>query len=171
MPPRVFGPRAIGGRAPRPLSLDRSGRFLYCVHGDASGISAFRIDPEHGSLTPLQVVRSLPDTFVGLIRAAEIAVSKDGRFLYASNRGHDSVAVYSIDPASGTLVNIGWEDSHGRTPRFFSLDPSGVWLFVANEDSDNGVTFRVDRQTRMLSHEGEAIRTGSPVCIVFGAMG
>ncbi|HVK89936.1 MAG TPA: lactonase family protein [Mycoplana sp.] len=158
------------GAGPRHIAFHPSEAHAYVVNELDSTVTAYRFDPEHGSLTPLQVVSTLPDTFVGLSRAAEIAVSKDGRFLYASNRGHDSIAVYSIDPASGLLVNIGWADSRGRTPRFFTLDPSGAWLFVANEDSDNVVTFRVDQQTGVLSHEGEAVRTGSPVCIVFGAM-
>jgi 6-phosphogluconolactonase (cycloisomerase 2 family) len=86
--------------------------------------------------------------------------------VYASNRGHDSIAIFSVDPASRRLTSIGSEKSHDRTPRFFTLDPAGAWMFIANEDSDNIVTFRVDRQTGMLSHEGVSVQTGSPVCIV-----
>jgi 6-phosphogluconolactonase len=93
--------------------------------------------------------------------------SKDRRFVYTSKRGHDSVAIFSVDRTSGRLTNIGWEKSHGRTHRFFTLDPSGAWMFIANGDRDNIVTFRVDQQTGMLSHEGVSVRTGSLVCIVF----
>jgi 6-phosphogluconolactonase (cycloisomerase 2 family) len=143
------------------------GAAAYVVNELDSTVTAYGFDPETGNLTPFQVLSSLPDTFVGHSRAAEISISRDGRFLYASNRGHDSFAIFSINPVSGRLTSIGWEESHGRTPRFFTLDPSGAWMFIANEDSDNIVTFRVDQQTGLLSHEGEATRTGSPVCIVF----
>jgi 6-phosphogluconolactonase len=155
------------GAGPRHAAFHPSSAVAYVVNELDSTITAYQVGHSDGSLTPLQVVSALPDTFVGRSRAAEIMVSKDGRFVYASNRGHDSIAIFSVDRASGRLTSIGWEKSQGRTPRFFALDPSGEWMFIANEDSDNIVTFRVDQQTGMLSHEGEAVRTGSPVCIVF----
>jgi 6-phosphogluconolactonase len=157
------------GAGPRHVAFHPSGAVAYVVNELDSTVMACRLNPGHGNLTPFQVVSALPDTFVGNSRAAEIMVSKDGRFVYASNRGHDNVAIFSVDPASGRLTNIGWEKSHGRTPRFFTLDPSGAWMFIANEDSDNIVTFRVDQQTGMLSHEGVSVGTGSPVCIAFAA--
>jgi 6-phosphogluconolactonase len=155
------------GAGPRHVAFHPGGAVAYVVNELDSTVTAYRLDPGYGNLTPFQVVSVLPDTFVGHSRAAEIMVSKDGRFVYASNRGHDSIAIFSVDPASGRLTSIGFEKSHGRTPRFFTLDPSGAWMFVANEDSDGIVTFRVDQQTGLLSHEGEVARTGSPVCIVF----
>jgi 6-phosphogluconolactonase len=155
------------GAGPRHVVFHPSGAVAYVVNELDSTVTAYRLDPGQGNLTPFQVVSALPDTFVGYSRAAEIMVSKDGRFVYASNRGHDSIAIFSVDPASGRLTSIGWEKSHGRTPRFFTFDPSGAWVFIANEDSDNIVAFRVDQQTGMLSHEGVSVRTGSPVCIVF----
>jgi 6-phosphogluconolactonase len=155
------------GAGPRHVAFHPSGAVAYVVNELDSTATAYRLDPGHGNLTPFQVVSVLPDTFVGHSRAAEIMVTKDGRFVYASNRGHDSIAIFSVDRASGQLTSIGFEKSHGRTPRFFTLDPSGAWMFIANEDSDGIVTFRVDQQTGLLSHEGEAVRTGSPVCIVF----
>jgi 6-phosphogluconolactonase (cycloisomerase 2 family) len=157
------------GAGPRHVVFHPNEDVAYVVNELDSTITAYRFDPERGNLTPLQVLSSLPDTFVGYSRAAEIAVSKDGRFLYASNRGHDSIAIFSVDQRSGRLTNIGWEKSHGRTPRFFTFDPSGGRMFIANEDSDNIVSFKVDQQTGMLSHEGPSVRTGSPVCIVFAA--
>jgi 6-phosphogluconolactonase len=156
------------GAGPRHVAIHPSSTLVYVINELDSTVTAYRLDQEHGSLTPLQVVSALPDTFVGHSRAAEIMVSKDGRFVYTSNRGHDSIAILSVDPTSGRLTNIGWESSRGRTPRFFTFDPSGTWLFVANEDSDSIATFRIDHETGMLSHDGEAVRTGSPVCIVFG---
>jgi 6-phosphogluconolactonase len=158
------------GAGPRHIAFHPCGTLAYVVNELDSTVTAYRLDPEYGSLTPFQVVSALPDTFVSHSRAAEIMVSKDGRFAYASNRGHDSIAIFSIDQASGRLTNVGWEASRGRTPRFFTLDPSGSWLFVANEDSDSVAAFRVERETGMLSPESEAIRTGSPVCIIFGSM-
>lgn len=155
------------GAGPRHVAFHPSGAVAYVVNELDSTITAYQVCRSDGSLTPLQVVSALPETFVGHSRAAEIMVSKDGQFLYASNRGHDSIAIFCVDPVSGRLTSIGWEKSHGRTPRFFTLDPSGEWMFIANEDSDNIVTFRVDQQTGMLSHEGVSVRTGSPVCIVF----
>jgi 6-phosphogluconolactonase (cycloisomerase 2 family) len=155
------------GAGPRHVAFHPSGVIAYVVNELDSTVTAYQLDRRDGSLTPLQVVSALPDTFVGHTRAAEIMVSKDGRFVYASNRGHDSIAVFAVDPASGRLTNAGWVASQGRTPRFFTLDPSGAWLFVANEDSDTIVTFRIDRQTGLPSLAGEAARTGSPVCIVF----
>jgi 6-phosphogluconolactonase (cycloisomerase 2 family) len=158
------------GAGPRHVTFHPSGAIAYVINELDSTVTAYKLDPEHGSLTPLQVVSALPDNFVGHSRAAGIVASKDGRFVYASNRGHDSIAVFAADPASGRLTNVGWAASQGRTPRFFTLDPSGAWLFVANEDSDTIVTFRIDRQTGLPSLAGEAARTGSPVCIVFAAM-
>jgi 6-phosphogluconolactonase len=158
------------GAGPRHVVFHPIEDVAYVVNELDSTVTAYGLDPERGALTPLQVLSSLPDTFVGHNRAAEVAVSKDGRFLYASNRGHDSIAIFSVDPTSGRLTNIGWEESHGRTPRFFTLDPSGARMFIANEDSDNIVIFTVDQQTGMLSYEGEAVRTGSPVCIVFATV-
>ena len=157
------------GAGPRHVAFHPRQNIVYVVNELDSTVTAYRFDSECGNLTPLQVLSSLPDTFIGHSRAAEITVSKDGRSLYASNRGHDSIAIFSVDQASGRLTNIGWEGSRGRTPRFFALDPSGTWLFVANEDSDSVAAFRIERETGMLSYDGEAIRTGSPVCIIFGS--
>jgi 6-phosphogluconolactonase len=154
------------GAGPRHVAFHPGGTLSYVINELDSTVTAYRLNPEHGNLTPLQVVSALPDTFVGHSRAAGIMVSRDGRFVYVSNRGHDSIAVFSVDQTAGRLTNIGWEASQGRTPRFFMLDPSGTWLFVANEDSDSIVSFRIDHETGTLSLEGEPIRTGSPVCII-----
>jgi 6-phosphogluconolactonase len=158
------------GAGPRHVAFHPGGAIAYVVNELDSTVTAYRLDLKHGRLTPLQVVSALPDTFVGHSRAAEIMVSKDGRFVYASNRGHDSIAIFSVDQESGRLTNVGWEASQGRTPRYFTLDPSGTWLFVANEDSDTIATFRIDQHTGLPSLVGEAARTGSPVCIIFGTM-
>jgi 6-phosphogluconolactonase (cycloisomerase 2 family) len=114
------------------------------------------------------VLPSLPDTYTGNSRAAEIEVSTDGRFLYASNRGYDSIAIFTIDAQTGHLAFVHAEPTQGATPRFFALSPCGKFLFAANEDSDTIVTFLVDRATGQLNATGDITHTGSPACIVFG---
>ena len=128
---------------------------------------AMRFDPSSGGLAPFQIVSSLPDGFVGASRGAEIEVSADGRFVYASNRGHDSVAVFAIDKTNGRLTPVEWRPSGGKTPRFLALSPDGRFLFAANEESDTIVPFAVERDGGRLSPAGEPIKVGSPVCIVF----
>jgi 6-phosphogluconolactonase len=146
-----------------------SNAFAYVVNELDSTVTAHRFDPATGKLTPFQLVATLPDTFVGDSRASEIDVSHDGRILFASNRGHDSVASFAVDQATGRLTPVGWADSKGKTPRFFALDPSGRLLFVADEDSDRIVPFRAGRDGQLLPG-GEPVSTGSPVCIVFASV-
>ena len=90
-----------------------------------STITTYRFDPEKGALKPVQVVTTLPTSYTGNNSGAEIAVAPSGRFLYGSNRGHDSIVIFAIDTATGGLTPVGWQSTQGRTPRFFALDPSG----------------------------------------------
>src|SRR5262249_2521752 len=110
---------------------------------------------------------TLPPDFNGPNSSAEIAIDASGKFLYASNRGHDSIAVFRIDGAKGTLIAIDIVSTQGRTPRNFAIDPSGSFLLAANQDSDNVVVFRVNRTTGGLAATGTVVRTPMPVCIVF----
>src|SRR5262249_4023250 len=142
-------------------------RNAYVINELDSTVTAYRFDGSTGALEPFQVVSSLPDSFVGNSRASEIAVSPDGRFVYASNRGYDSIAILAVDAATGRLSSAGWQTSDGRTPRFFAIDPTHRVLFVANEDSDMIVPFGIDKATGLLRRTGDAARVGSPVCIVF----
>jgi 6-phosphogluconolactonase (cycloisomerase 2 family) len=153
------GPRHVDFHPVRP--------FAYVINELDSTVTTYRYDTEHGSLKPLQILSALPDTFTGDSRASEIAVDPAGRFVYASNRGHDSIAIFSIDQKTGLLSNAGWEPSQGKTPRFFSIDPSSRFLYVANEDSDAIATFRIDPEQGRLMPTGQMIKTGSPVCILF----
>jgi 6-phosphogluconolactonase len=164
-------PRSRDGSGPRHVAFHPTRSFAYVVGELDSTVTAYHFDPTTGRLTPFQVVPTLPDTFVGDSRAAEVAVSHGGRFLYASNRGHDSVATFSINQNDGRLTSVGWTQSQGKTPRFFAMDPAGRFLFVANEDTDSIVPFRVDDQDGGLSPAGAAVRNGSPVCIVFTTAG
>ncbi len=94
-------------------------------------------------------------------------MAPSGRFVYASNRGHNSLAIYAVDDATGTLSHVGWEPTQGKTPRFFAIEPSGALLYAANMDSDTIVAFRVDAGSGKLTPTGQVIKTGSPSSIVF----
>jgi 6-phosphogluconolactonase (cycloisomerase 2 family) len=155
------------GAGPRHIAFHPAGRLAYVVNELDSTVTAYRFDPASGALTPSQVVPAVPDTFTGNSRAAEIAVSADGRFVYASNRGHDSIAIYAIDAASGRLASVGWTLTGGKTPRFFALGASDRLLFAANEDSDTVTVFKRYAAGGGLSATGETVRVGSPVCILF----
>jgi 6-phosphogluconolactonase len=162
--------QAIGARegsGPRHIAFHPAGRRAYVINELDSTLTAYHFDSATGGLQPFQLVSSLPDSFTGNSRASEIAMSHDGRFLYASNRGYDSIAIFSIDVATGKLAPTAWQPSLGKTPRFFALDPTGRFLFVANEDSDEIVTFAIDRSDGSLSPTGETTIVGSPVCIIF----
>jgi 6-phosphogluconolactonase len=161
-------PRAREGSGPRHVAFHPASPFAYVVGELDSTVTAHHFDATTGRLTPFQIVSTLPDTFVRNSRAAEVAVSPNGRFLYASNRGHDSIAAFSINQNDGRLTPAGWTDTRGKTPRFFALEPAGHSLFAANEESDSIVPFKVDDHTGSLSPAGAAVHTGSPVCIVFG---
>jgi 6-phosphogluconolactonase (cycloisomerase 2 family) len=160
-------PRSRDGSGPRHVAFHPAGSLAYVVGELDSTVTAYRFEQTTGRLTPFQVVPTLPDTFVGNSRASEIAVSRDGRFLYASNRGHDSIVSFSVSQSDGRLTSAGWTGSQGKTPRFFAFDPAERFLFVANEDSDSIVPFRADDPQGTLRPAGDTVHSGSPVCIVF----
>ena len=157
--------RARDGSGPRRITFHPANSFAYVVNELDSTVTAHHFDQATGKLTPFQLLSTLPDTFAGDSRASEIDISLDGRWLYASNRGHDSVVTFTVDPSTGRLAAHGWVNSQGKTPRFFALDPTGRFLFVADEDSDRIVPFRTEGPD--LTPAGEPVATGSPVCIVF----
>jgi 6-phosphogluconolactonase (cycloisomerase 2 family) len=155
------------GAGPRNLVFHPGMPLAYVVNELDSTVTAYRFAAETGALQPLQIVSTLPSTFTGNSRAAGIAIDATGRTLYASNRGHDSVAVFRIDPSSGLLEFLGAEPTLGRTPRFFTLSPDGNLLFALNEDSDTIVVLRIDATNGRLAPTGTSISSGSPVCMVF----
>ena len=132
-----------------------------------SDLEHARIEWDRGQFTPLQSVPTLPGNFAGHSTAAEISVAPLGRFLYGSNRGHDSLAIFGIDQVTGHLTPIGWELTQGRSPRYFELNRAGTFLYVANQDSDSIVMFRVDQTTGRLTPTGHVVKTGSPSTIAF----
>jgi len=159
------------GAGPRHFVFDPSGRFVYLLNEMASSVTTFSYQADGGVLHELQTVSALPKGFSGQSTAAEIAVHPSGRFLYTSNRGHDSIAVFAIDPEKGTLTTVGSVPSGGKTPRNFAIDPTGSYLLAANQNSDNIVVFKIDAASGNLTPTGQELATPTPVCIVFHAEG
>jgi 6-phosphogluconolactonase len=159
--------KAEPGAGPRHLAFTPTGKFAYVINEMASAVSAFRYDAATGGLRKLQTISALPKDFSGHSEAAEIQVHPSGKFLYASNRGHDSIAVFAIDRNIGTLTPIEYVSTKGESPRYFEIDPTGSLLFAANEKSDNIVAFHIDPQTGRLTPTGEVLEISQPVCIKF----
>ncbi len=152
---------------PRNLVFHPAQPWAYVVNELDSSVTAYCFDAATGALAPFQIVPSLPDSFTGNSRAAGIAVHPGGRWLYASNRGHDSIACFGIDADSGRLGFIDAVPSGGRTPRFFTPTPDGRFVLVLNEDSDAIVAFAVDPHNGCVTPTGDVTPCGSPVCLVF----
>jgi 6-phosphogluconolactonase len=157
------------GSGPRHLAWHPSGKIAYVISELGSTVTAFRYDAGRGALDAFQTVTTLPAGFSGPNKAAEVAVSPDGRFLYASNRGDDSLAVFSIDATSGTLTASDRVPTGGRAPRHFAIDTSGRWLLVANEDSDSVTFFRLDSASGRPSPIGRPLVLSKPVCVLLAA--
>src|SRR5262249_27912095 len=152
---------------PRHLAFHPKLPVVWVLNELDSTTTTYRWDGKDGTLTPTQVITTLPVEFTGYSTAAEIAVTPDGRFVYCSNRGHDSIAIYRANATNGTLIPAGWQSTQGSTPRFIGLDPAGRFLYAANEAGDTVVTFRVDTNSGKLTPPGQVIKNGSPVTIVF----
>jgi 6-phosphogluconolactonase len=157
------------GAGPRHLAFHSGGKYVFVLSELRSTVTAFTRDPEKGSLHELQTITTLPKDFTGTSWSADIHVSLDGRFLYCSNRGHDSIAIFTIDPRNGALTTVGHETTRGMTPRNFAIDPTGEFLLVANQKSDNIVVFRLDQKTGRLNSTGHEVQVPSPVCLKFTA--
>jgi len=155
------------GAGPRHLAFHSSGKFVFVLNELHSTVTAFERNPEKGSLKELQTLTTLPKDFTGTNTGADIHVSPNGRFLFCSNRGHDSIAIFKIDPRNGALTSIGHKSSRGMTPRNFVIDPMGEFLLVANQKSDNIVVFRLDQKTGRLNATGQVAQVPAPVCLKF----
>jgi len=158
-----------GGSGPRHMVFHPSGRFAYLLNELSGSITTFRYDPSSGALLPQGTVSTLPTAFTGSKSTAEIRMHPSGRFLYSTNRGHNSVAMFAIDERTGALDPLGWEPTRGDWPRGMNLDPSGAFLYAANQNSDSIVVFRIDSSTGRLTPTGETVHTPTPVDIEFGA--
>jgi 6-phosphogluconolactonase len=159
--------KASPGAGPRHLVFSTDGRFLYMLNEMQSSVVAYSYDATSGAIHELQTISSLPKGFSSENTAAEIEIDPSGKFLFASNRGDDSIAVFAIDSHTGMLTHVETDSTGGKTPRNFAIDPTGSWLLAANQDSDNIVVFRVDQKTGHLKASGNVLKVPSPVCLKF----
>ena len=166
VPNRIPFARTAPGAGPRHLAFSTDARFVYVLNEMGGSITTYAFDAQAGTLLELGTVPTLPADFTGANKCAEIRVHPNGRFLYASNRGHDSLAVFALD-AEGGLKPLQTISTGGRTPRNFVLDPTGAYLFAANQESNTVVVFRIDSQTGMLTPTGAKLEVDGPVCLRF----
>ncbi len=153
------------GAGPRHFAFLPNGRYAYVINELSSTITVFGYDAGRGVLCPLQNISTLPTRFHGANTCAEIQVHPSGKFVYGSNRGHDSIAVFAVDERTGKLRSAGHELTRGKEPRNFAIDPSGRYLLAANQNSDTVVVFRIDAATGRLRATGSTVQAPSPVCI------
>jgi 6-phosphogluconolactonase len=160
--------QVAAGAGPRHFAIHPKG-FAYVINEMNMTVTAFRRDSERGSLTELQTVSTLPpgQSVAAGFSTADVQVHPSGRFLYGSNRGHDSIVVFAIDQNSGRLTYVENRPTQGSTPRGFGIDPSGSYLLAANQRSDSVVVFRIDKETGRLTPTGHTIEVGAPVCVKF----
>ena len=157
------------GAGPRHVAFHPSGKFVYVINEMASTVTAFTYDAARGAMTEFQTVPALPAEFDGRSSTAEIEVHPSGKFLYGSNRGHDSIAIFAVAD-DGKLKPLGHQSTLGKTPRGFGIDPTGAWLVAGNQGSDNVVVFKIDAATGLLKPAGATASVGAPVCVKFMAM-
>jgi 6-phosphogluconolactonase len=153
------------GAGPRHFVFHPGGKFAYVMNELDSTVTAFAHDGARGTLKVLQTVSALPPGFEGANTGADIHVTPDGRFLYCSNRGHDSIAAFRVGARTGELSAAGHTPTGGKTPRNFAIDPTGKFLLAANQKSDTVVTFRIDPATGGLQPTGHSADVPSPVCL------
>ena len=162
---------ARAGSGCRHIAFHPVAPFAWVANELNSTVTTYHWDADKGVLQPVQILPSLPPDFTGNSTPAEIIVSAGGRFVYCSNRGHDSIAIFSVDPKAGLLTSVAWTPTEGRQPRFITLDASQRFLYAANEQGDTVVTFRVDRATGRLTPTGQVVRNVTPVTIAFASHG
>jgi len=155
------------GAGCRHMTFHPNGRFLYAINELDNTVTAFGWDASRGALDTLGTISALPADFSGESYCAGVVVSADARFLYGSNRGHDSVAVFAIDQSSGLLSTVAIEPALGGFPTTLAIDPTGEWLLVGNQRSDTVVVFRIDSATGGLSPAGKATKVSAPMCLTF----
>jgi 6-phosphogluconolactonase len=159
--------KLAAGAGPRHLAFHPNGKFAYVLSEVNSTVTALAYNSKNASFSTLQTLSTIPKDFTAHNDTAEIVVHPSGKFLYASNRGRDSIAEFTIDPARGTLTLAGDFPTEGKTPRNFALDPTGQFLLAANQESNNIAVFRIDQSTGALTATGEVAQVPAPVDIVF----
>ena len=156
-----------GGSGPRHLAFHPNGKWLYGAQELSNEVVAFNWNSGKGTLTQFQAVKTLPAEYTEPSTAAEIAVRGDGKFLYVTNRGHDSIAMYSVDERTGELTLRQRVPSRGKVPRYFTFDPSGKWLIVSNQEGGNLAVFAVDAKSGELTPKGEPVPIVKPMGVLF----
>lgn len=155
------------GAGPRHFKFGRDGRHAYNLTEMGATLVAYDYETQRGALTPVQTVATLPADFTGEKWAAEVRVHPNGRFVYASNRGHDSIAVFAVEATTGRLTLVEIVPSGGKVPRNFDLSPNGKWLVCAHQESSNVTVFRVDSATGRLTRTPHTIDIPMGVCVAF----
>ncbi len=155
------------GAGPRHFAFHPSGKFGYVINEMGSTVTAFSYQAASGTLHEIQTISTLPKDFKGENYPAEVEVGRSGKFLYGSNRGHDSIAVFAIDAQKGTLTPVEYVPTGGKFPRNFQIDPTGTYLFAANGNSGNITVFRIDASTGRLTATGQVLQVPSPLCVIF----
>ena len=157
------------GAGPRHFAFRPKGRFAYVINEMDCTVTAFAYDAQRGELKESQTISTLPQgqAVQPNFSTAEVQVHPSGKFLYGSNRGHDSIVVFKIDEQTGKLSHVENQSTRGKTPRNFGIDPTGRYLLAANQGSDSVVVFRIDARTGRLTPAGDAVEVGAPVCVQF----
>ena len=155
------------GSGPRHFVFHPNGKFVYVVSELTGTVTVFSYDANTGANQELQTISTLPEGFDGQKWAAAIHMTPDGRFIYASNRGHDSIAMYAVDEQTGQLTTLGYQSTGGKVPRDFNIDPTGQWLLAANQATDTVVTFKINQTTGVLEETGIVAEVATPVCLTF----
>ena len=157
--------QARPGAGPRHFAFHPTANYAYVINELGSTVTEFIYDQATGLLTDVQTIPTLPDDFSDLNHTADVHISASGKYLYGSNRGHDSIAVFGIDEASGRLTLIQLEPTQGRTPRNFAIDPTGALLLAANQESDTIVTFHIEAESGKLTPTGHSVDAPEPTCL------
>ena len=154
------------GMGPRHLEFHPNGKVLYVINELGATITVFDYDDENGVLNEVETVSTLPSDF-NQKSCADIHISKDGKYLYGSNRGHNSIAIYKVSEDGRKIENIDFQSTLGETPRNFALDPKGNFLLAANQDSSDIFTFKINKESGKIDPTGSKIDIPYPVCIKF----
>jgi 6-phosphogluconolactonase len=152
---------------PRHFAFHPNGRYAYVINEMGNTVTVMKYDADKGSLTPMQTITTLPKGYDKPTWTSEVQVHPSGKFLYGSNRGHNSIAVFAIDEKTGKLTAAGHQAEGIKIPRNFGIDPTGKFMLVANQDGDSIVVFRIDSKTGALQPTGEKVEVGKPVCVKF----
>lgn len=155
------------GSGPRHFAFHPSGKFAYAINELTSTITAYAYDAEKGALAQIDTISTLPAGFSGNNSTAEIQVHPSGKFVYGSNRGHNSIAIFTVDEKTGKLAAVGHTEGGIDTPRNFGVDPTGQWVIVCNQGGKSAFVYKVNQETGILTRTGEAIEIDAPVCVKF----